>query len=187
MKHATWICILPLVVAILGAGGALLMSLGNWTFKYEEAWVRALLQVGLVGVFGLVISVVLENFKDGLQQRRDASKLRFDTLTDFSRTYMDVKIVRRRLQATKKFTAREIDELNQLQVQIELHKHVSVHSFKQHAQLLQELEKMEKYLNHAANDPNSSERSGFLSKGFRDFADAYKYAIEIIQKEIATR
>lgn len=186
MKHVIWAAILPVAVAIVGIGGAFVLSFGHWTFEYEDAWVRALLQVGLVGVFGLVISVALEHFKDGLQQRRDASRLRFDTLTDLSRTYMDVKLVRRRLQATKQFTASEIDELNQLQVQIELHKRVSVHSFKQHAVLRQHLKTMERYLNHVANDPNSPERSGFLSNGFRDFANAYNHAIEIVQNEIAT-
>lgn len=186
MKNAIWLYVLPVAVAIMGVGGALALSLGNGTFEYEEAWVRALLQVGLVGVFGLVISVVLEHFKDGLQQRRDASRLRFDTLTDLSRTYMDVKLARRRLQAEKNFSASEVDELNQLQVQIELHKRVSVHSFRQHAKLLKEIEIMETYLNHVANKANSHERSGFLSKGFREFADAYRRTIDIIQDEIAT-
>jgi hypothetical protein len=130
------------------------------------------------------MSVVLEHFKDTLQQRRDTSKLRFEVLKDLSQTYMDVKFVRRKLQASKTFGSTEIDELNQLQLQIELHKRVSIHSFRQFGPLETHLDTMEKYLNAAANNSGSSERTGFLSHGFRDFANAYKEATALIQSEI---
>jgi hypothetical protein len=170
------------VIAVAGVGGAVAIS--STDVPHEQEWVRALLQVGLIGVFGLVISVVLERFKDTLQQRRDTSKLRFDVLKDLSQTYMDVKFVRRKLQASKTFGSSELDELNQLQLQIELHKRVSIHSFRQSGPLETHLDAMEKYLNAAANNSGSPERSGFLSHGFRDFADEYKEAIAIIQSEI---
>jgi hypothetical protein len=61
---------------------------------------RDAFQVGLIAVLGIVTSGVLEFFKDSLQRRRDLSRLQFDVLTELSRAYMDVKLERRKIQAT---------------------------------------------------------------------------------------
>lgn len=187
MKYKHWRRVAPVVIAIGGAGGALALSVGGLGLKYEQEWVRTLLQVGLVGVLGLVISMVLERFKDTLQRRRDVSRLRFNALAELSRTYLDVKLVRRTLQASNTFTETETGELNKLQAEIELHKRVSVSLFRQRVDLQNSLETMEEYLNHVANDPSSQEHTHFLSKeGFRVFADAYGGVIARIRDEIAT-
>jgi hypothetical protein len=142
--------------------------------------------VGLIAVLGIVTSGVLELFKDSLQQRRDLSRLRFDVLTELSRAYMDVKLERRKIQATGAFTPTEINRLNELQVIFESHKRNSCYMFKNSAQLERHLEAMEKYLNAVANK-DKHERSGFSSNGFRSFADAYEAAAGQIQHEIASQ
>jgi len=146
-----------------------------------------LLQVGLIGVLGIVTSGVLERFKNTLQQRRDDSKLRFDVLTELSRAYMDVKLVRRKIQASKAFTAAEADLLNQNQVLFELHMHNSVHLFRQSPELAGRLKTMEHYLNRVANEPDSAERRDFDSFGFKGFSRAYGDAAMLMRQDIAGR
>jgi hypothetical protein len=151
--------------------------------------VRALLQLGLIAVLGVVTSYVLERFKEANQQRRDVSRLRFDVLTELSRAYMDVKLLRRKVQVSHgAFTATDADLLNEIQVKFELHKRNSVSLFDKNSELKDRLDKIEKYLNHVANKDNSEERRGFSSKeGFKDFADTFEAAAALIRKEIAGR
>jgi hypothetical protein len=186
MRQYVWLILLLVAVAAFGVGGALALSLkGGGGFKYEQEWVHALLQAGLIAVLGIVTSGVLERFKDTLQQRRDDSKLRFEVLRELGRAYMDVKLVRRKLQAANGFTATETDLLNQIQVTVELHKQNSVRLFGHGSELEGHLKDMEHYLNEVANEADSPQRLGFCSHGFKDFSNAYKSAATLIRNEIA--
>lgn len=180
-----------LAIAAVGVGSALILGSDRNPIhlKYEQEWVRVLLQVGLVAIAGIVTSLVLERFKDALQQRRDISRLRFDVLNNLSQTYNDVKLVRRKLQNSNLvFTDDDVNELNQLQLQIELHKRVNVSSFRQENTLFKYLDIMEKYLNRAANNPGSKERAGFCTKpGFKVFSKAFEKALKLIKAEISNQ
>jgi prepilin signal peptidase PulO-like enzyme (type II secretory pathway) len=188
MRKYIWLILLLTIVAAFGIGGALALSLkGGDGFKYEQEWVHALLQAGLIAVLGIVTSGVLERFKDTLQQRRDDSKLRFDVLTELSRAYMDIKLVRRKMQTANGFLATETDLLNQIQVVVELHKRNSVRLFRQGSELEGHLRDMERYLNKVANKADSPQRSGFCSDGFKDFSNAYEMAAMLIRNGIAGR
>ncbi|WP_166300735.1 hypothetical protein [Bradyrhizobium sp. 2S1] len=187
-KHFSLLLLLVLI-AVGGLGGALAFSLcaAPVVLKHEAEWVRALLQVGLVGVLGIVTSVVIERFKESIQQQRDSSKLRHDIMTELSRSYMDVKLVRRRIQASRTFTNTDIDDLNRLQASVELHKRNSAGIFRRSSELKPHLRTMENYLNKVANKPASPEHSGFSSSGFDTFADAYEEAATLIREEIGGR
>lgn len=175
------------LVAAVGVGVALFLSLHPADFlKYQQEWVKALLQAGLIAVLGVVTSSVLESFKDGLQQKRDQSKIRFDVLADIGRIYMEVKLARRRAQAAKAIDSVDLPELNARQVRLELHKHNSVALFADHASLEAALERMERYLNRVANKPDSDEHRGFIDRdGFREFSVAFHEATAIMQQDIA--
>ncbi len=187
MRQNVWLILL--LAGVLGVGGALALSL-KAPGGYEKEWVQALLQTGLIAVLGAVTSLVLARFNDALQQRRDDGKLRFDVLTDLTEGYMKVKLVRRKLQARKlqagnSFTATETDQLNEVQVRIETHKHNSVRLFRETSALEGHLKTMEHYLNEVANNPSSKEGRGFISKeGFRVFSQAFRDAADLIRAEI---
>jgi hypothetical protein len=189
MRRHIWLILLLTAVALLGVGGALVLSLKapSAAHHYQQEWVKALLQAGLIAVLGIVTSGVLERFKDTLQQRRDESKLRLDVLTELSRAYMDVKLVRRKIQATNAFTASETDILNQKQIIFEMHMYNSVRLFRQSSELAGYLKTMEHYLNTVANEPKSSERRNFDSGGFKAFSQAYGDAATLMRVEIAGR
>jgi hypothetical protein len=191
VRQNVWLIMLLAALAIFGVSGALLLSLKDLgrDLEHEQEWVRALLQVGLITAVGIVTSGVLERFKDSLQQRHDDSKLRFDVLTELSRAYMEVKLVRRKVQAAGgAFTATETDLLNETQVLVELHMHNSVHLFKQKSGLEDKLKTMEDYLNKVANDANSKEQREFCStEGFTVFAHAFHDTSALIKGEIAGR
>lgn len=190
MRRSVLLIFTLVAIAVFGVGLALALSLNAnaGRLQFREEWVRALLQVGLIAVLGVVTSYVLERFKDANQQRGDDSRLRFDVLTELSRAYMDVRLLRRKVQASQGgFTASDTDLLNEIQVKVELHKRNSVNLFNKSSELKDRLEKMERYLNHVANQDNSEERRGFSSEGFRAFADAFEAAAVLIRKEIAGR
>ncbi len=111
-------------MAIIGLGGALLLSLKakSGGLQYEWEWVKALLDATLIAVLGVVTSTVIERFKDDLQRRRDESKLRFDVLTSLNRTYMKVKLIRRKFQETKTLMLADFDRFNEWQTEIGLSK-----------------------------------------------------------------
>src|SRR5262245_19128810 len=92
-----WRLLLLVLVAVGCVGGALLLSLAPplQNFQYQQEWVSALLQAGLVAAAGIVVSAVGDRIRDNIQQQRDLGKLRYDVLAGLSRTYMDVKLVRR--------------------------------------------------------------------------------------------
>jgi hypothetical protein len=188
MRQYLWLVLL-LAIAVLALGGALKLSLkGDGHLQYETEWVRALLQIGLVAVFGIVTSVVLEHFKDTLQQRRDDSKLRFTVLAEVTRAYNDVKLVRRKIQAGEAFTETIADRLNQSQLTIEFHKRNSTRLFHQANELHGFLYEMEHYLNKVANEPDSEQRRGFDSKGFKkSFSVPHAEAATLIRNEIGGR
>ena len=165
MRKHLWL--LLVLIAVGGVGGALAFSLrppSAEDFKHQQEWVRALLQAGLVGVVGIVTSVVIEHLKDSIQQQRDYSKLRQDILTELSRTYMDVKLVRRKVQASKTFTSADIGDLNQLQIDVELQMRNRAGFFRGSNELRKHLKSMEHYLNKVANEHSSSEHREFSSK-----------------------
>lgn len=187
MTAVRWGSLALLAVAAVGVGTALFLSLQPADLlKYQQEWVKALLQAGLIAVLGVVTSGVLESFKDGLQRKRDQSKIRFDVLADIGRIYMDVKLSRRRAQAAKAIDPADLPELNARQVRLELHKYNSVALFEDHAGLEAALEKMERYLNRVVNKPDSDERLRFVDReGFRDFSLAFHEATAIMQQDIA--
>ena len=187
MRTRVGVLILVLVaLAVSALGGALSLTLRHQTgLKYEKEWVTALLQAGLVALSGLAASLVLEQFKNRFQQRRDDSKLRFDLLNQISRSYMDVKLLRRRVQRSGTFTETDEDELNQLQVVFELHKHNSPTLFRQGRAIEACLGHMESYLNDVANKPHSEQRRHFTGQGFKSFSPQFKEAAALIREEIA--
>jgi hypothetical protein len=79
---------------------------------------------------------------------------------------MDVKLVRRKVKASKAFTSTDTDDLNQLQTDLELYKRNRAGFFRGSSELKAHLESMERYLNKVANEPTSPEHSGFSSKAF---------------------
>jgi hypothetical protein len=183
-----WLILLLAIVTLSGIGGALALSvtvLGG--FLYEEAWVQALLQMGLIGVLGGVGTGVLERFKEALQRRRDVSYLRLDVLKALRRAYMDAKLVRRKMQASGQLADAQVDRLNEIQVLVELHMRDNAHLFRQTSELQGHLKTMEHYLHKVANEPGSAERRGFAGEGFEVFADAYESASDLIRPEIAGR
>lgn len=177
-------------IAVLGLSGALLLSLklvGN-NLEYQVEWVRALLEVGLIGVTGTAASAVLERFKDGLQQRRDDSKLRFDMLTGLDDDYNEVKLVRRRLQKGGTFGDDEWEKVNLVQLRIEKYKKNCVSLFDDSDVLEKHLYDVESYLNKLANKATPERMQEFVStEGFRVFADHYHNAARLIRSEIAGR
>lgn len=187
MTAMRWGSLALIAVAAVGVGTALFLSLQPADLlKYQQEWVKALLQAGLIAVLGVVTSGVLESFKDGLQRKRDQSKIRFDVLADVGRIYMDVKLARRRAQAAKSIDSADLPELNARQVRLELHKHNSAALFEGHAALEAALENMERYLNRVANKPDSDERLRFIDReGFREFSAAFHEATAIMQQDIA--
>ena len=191
VKRYVWLILLLGAVAVFGVGLAFALSLAGPEpgLQYRVEWVRALLQVGLVAVFGVVTSLVLERFKDALQQRRDESRLRFQVLKELSRTYMNVKLLRRKVQKSGgAFNVTDARRLNKIQVNFELHKQNSVMLFHEKSELKLLLFKMEDYLNDVANDADSDARKRFSStEGFRYFADTFKAAATLIRKEIGGR
>jgi len=176
-----------IAVAAVGVGAALYLSRQSAeSLKYEQEWVKALLQAGLIAVLGVVTSGVLESFKDGLQRKRDQSKLRCDVLTDVGRIYMDVKLVRRRAQAAGALNPAYLPELNEQQVCLELHKYHNVALFEKRAGLGAALGKMARYLNKVANKPESDERLHFIDpEGFSKFSTAFHKVTAIMQQDIA--
>jgi hypothetical protein len=189
MRQYRWLISLLAAVAILGVGAALALSFDvqHRTLRHEQEWVRALLQVGLIAVFGVATAGILERLKDTLQQRRDDSKLRFDVLEELSRMYMDVKLIRRKVQANNELTPTQIDRLNEIQVLVELHMRDSIRLFRKSSDLQAHLETMEHYLNELANKSNSEERRGFSSKGFKVFSVAYERSAALVRDEISGR
>ena len=187
MTAVRWRSVALIAVAAVGVGTALVLSMQpSDLLRYQQEWVKALLQAGLIAVLGVVTSGVLESFKDGLQRKRDQSKIRFDVLADVGRIYMDVKLARRRMQAVKAIDPADLTELNALQVRLELHKHNSPALFADDAGLEAALEKMERYLNRAANKPESDERLNFLEReGFKELSSAFHEATAIMQQDIA--
>jgi hypothetical protein len=187
MNPTRWSVIVLIAVAAIGVGAALYLSLQpTVALKYEQEWVRALLQAGLIAVLGVVTSGVLESFKDNLQRKRDQSKLRLDVLADVGRIYMDVKLVRRRAQAAGAFNPADSPKLNELQVRLELHKYNSVEWFENRAELADQLKKMEQYLNTVANDSKSNEHLQFISKeGFKKFSTPFHDVMAMMQQNIA--
>jgi hypothetical protein len=126
MTTLRWGTLALIAVATVGVGAASFLSLQPYELlKYQQEWVKALLQACLIAVLGVVTSGVLETFKDGLQRKRDQSKIRFDVLADVGRIYMDVKLVWRRAQAVKTSDPVDLPELNARQVRLELHRHNS--------------------------------------------------------------
>lgn len=177
--------LLVIAIAIVSLGGALALSGAFQSLQYRQEWVRALLQVGAIAVLGIVTSAVLEQFKDDLQRRRDNSKLRLEALKELTRAYMDVKLVRRKGQASKAFSEEQTDALNRSQVTLETLKHTSCRLFRRRSKELEgHLSVMEKYLNHATNNPESPERSGFLAKGFKPFSVAFHCTKDLMLREI---
>lgn len=187
MISTRWGSFALITVAAVGVGAALFLSLQpRDLLMYEQEWVKALLQAGLIAVLGVVTSGVLESFKDGLQRRRDQSKLRFEVLADIGRIYMDVKLARRRAQTAGSIDPLDLPELNERQVRLELHKHNSTTLFEFSTELKAALETMEKYLNRVANKPDSEERKQFIDReGFKVFSTAFHKVTSIMQQDIA--
>lgn len=176
------------VVAVVSVGVALFLSLRPTDLlKYQDEWVKALLHSGLIAVLGVVTTGVLEVFKEGLQRRRDQSKIRFDVLADVGRIYMDVKLIRRKAQKTESIEENDFQELNERQVQLELHKHNSGNLFNNRKGFEESIEKMEKYLNRVANKPRSDEHQRFTEReGFKEFSNAFHEANSIMQHDIVS-
>ena len=171
-------------VALVGISGALALSLRTSGLKYEQEWVHALLQTGLIAVFGIVTSAVLESFKDALQFRRDRSKLKLDTFNEINRAYLDVKLVRRSLQASGSLTTGDVKHLNECQLLLEQHKNNSCVLFSKQDEVQKHLRAMERYLNRAANKPQSPERANFTSRGFDEFSDHYHDLADLLRVDV---
>jgi hypothetical protein len=185
MRQCHWLFLLLAALVVCGVGVALALSLNpDGVLEYKQEWIRAVLQASLVAVLGIVTSLVLERFKDTLQQRRDISKMRFDVRDELSRAYTDVKLIRRKLQQTGGSASAFANELNEIQVLVERHKRDNIRLFRQEKKLEEHLEKMEKYLNTVANKPKSNEHNSFTSSGFKEFAVQYERAASLISNEI---
>ena len=186
MRDFRWQIAILLAIGVLGVGSALVISLRSpTTLSYEKEWVVALLQAGLIAVLGVVSSAVLESFKDGIQSRRDQSTLRFDALAELGRIFMDVKLIRRKAQATGVLAEAQLAELNERQVLLELQRDNSG-QFDHGIELAQSLGTMEKYLNRVANKPDSDECRGFLNaQGFLTFSNEYRRSSSLMRGDIA--
>ncbi|HEY0725824.1 MAG TPA: hypothetical protein VGD41_17880 [Pyrinomonadaceae bacterium] len=172
------------IVALVGISGALALSLRPGPLQFQQEWVRALLQMGLIAVFGIVTSAVLESFKDALQFRRDRGKLKLDTFNEINRAYLDVKLVRRRLQASGSLSTDDVTHLNERQLLLEQHKNNSCVLFSKPDEVQQHLRAMERYLNRAANKPQSPERANFASRGFDEFSDHYHALADLLRVDV---
>lgn len=172
------------IIALGGICGALALSLRSGTLQYEQEWVRALLQAGLIAVFGIVTSAVLESFKDALQVRRDRGKLKLDVFNDINRAYLDVKLVRRSFQVSGSLTAEDVKYLNERQLLLEQHKNDSYVLFKHSKKVRECLLAMERYLNRAANKPGSPERAGFAERGFDEFSKPYHALADLLRMDV---
>jgi hypothetical protein len=177
-------------IAAIGLGGALTLSLrlvGN-NLEYQVEWVHALLEVGLIGVSGAAASAVLEHLKDGLQQRRDDSRLRFDMLTGLDDDYNAVKLVRRKLQKGAVFGDDDWVLLNQVQLRVEKYRKNCISLFEDSDELEKYLHDVESYLNKLVNNTTPERMNDFVSKeGFGTFAVDYHSAAGLIRREIAGR
>jgi hypothetical protein len=173
------------LVALIGISGALGLSLRTGSLRYEQEWVRALLEAGLIAVFGIVTSAVLESFKDALQVRRDQGKLKLDVFNEINRAYLDVKLLRRRFQASGSLSDDDITYLNERQLLLEQHKNNSCVLFSDPLVLQQHLREMERYLNKAANKPDSTERLEFVGRGFDIFSDHYHALAGLLRVDVA--
>lgn len=171
-------------VALVGVSGALALSLRTGSLQHDQEWVHALLQMGLIAVFGIVTSAVLESFKDALQVRRDRGKLRLDTFNEINRAYLDVKLVRRRLQASGSLSTEDVTCLNQRQLLLEQHKNNSCGLFSKPEAVQKHLRAMERYLNRAANKPQSSERANFAIGGFDEFSGHYHALTDLLRVDV---
>jgi hypothetical protein len=146
-----------------------------------------LLQTGLIAVLGVVTSGVLETFKDSLQRSRDISRARHEVISDISRIYMDVKLVRRRVQSDGHLTSRDIAKINARQVRLELHRFSSPSLFGKNKMVDDALHVMEDYLNKVANEPTSPECQGFASKaGFKAFSFEFHKIRAVMWKVVST-
>lgn len=177
MRSYTRLILVLVAVFATCVGLALLLSRGHLgDLAYQQQWVEALLQAGIISVLGVVTTLVVEGFKDISQRRRDLSQLRFDILKEVSRAYFKVKLIRRKFQRSGTLDA---DKLNELQIVFESHSKNSVGLFEHDARLQTSLTKMEKYLEKVANHPTSLERLGFAeAKPFRaGIADEYRAAV----------
>ncbi len=157
MKQIVWLLFVLLVVAMAGIGSAIKLSaLGPDVIKYQKEWVTALLQVGLIAVLGAVTTAVLELFKLGLQRSKDRSKLQLDVLSDLRQHYKKVKLIRRNYQASQTLSADDVKALNEVQLELEVLRDDSDLFGRTSMQVFNELSKMERYLNHLANDSASN-------------------------------
>lgn len=173
------------LVALIGISGALALSLRTGSLQYEEEWVRALLQAGLIAVLGIVTSAVLESFKDALQLRRDKGRLKLDVFNEINRAYLDVKLVRRRFQSSGLLSADDITYLNERQLLLEQHKNNSCVLFSAPTVMQKHLRAMERYLNRAANKPESTERAEFVGRGFESFSESYHALADLLREDVA--
>ncbi|CAN7758473.1 hypothetical protein LJR130_006974 [Variovorax sp. LjRoot130] len=191
MRHVVWLFFVLLAVAIIGIGSAIKLSaIGPEVMKYEKEWVTALLQAGLIAVLGAVTTAVLELFKSGLQQSKDRSKLQLDAHSELRSHYQKVKLIRRSYQATQTLTARDVQALNEVQLALEGLRDDSGLFGRSSAQVRDALSRMERYLNHLANDAASDERTNFQNskppdQSFKVFSHAYSMASTAMRLEIA--
>jgi hypothetical protein len=184
MRRYYYLAIILAGVAVLGIGAALVLSLQHGEhLEYKGEWIRALLQVGLIAVLGAVTSGVLEVVKDAILQRRDESQLRFEALNELGSLYMDVKLIRREAQAAQSLSPKQINELNEQQVLLELLE-ANSSLFPEVPCLKEHLNSMEKYLNRVANKPDSPERKDFLEDGFHSFSAAFKMSASLMRSAI---
>ncbi|SRR6266496_949631 len=190
MRHTIWLLVVLLVIAIAGIGFAAKLSAhGPETIKYEKEWVTALLQAGLIAVLGAVTTAVLELFKHGLQRSKDQSKLQLDAYSELRRHYHEVKLIRRRFQASASLTADDVTSLNRIQLALEGLRDDS-DLFARSSQVSEALSTMESYLNHLANEQDSEERAHFHEstppeRSFKVFSRAYSMASTAMRSEIA--
>jgi len=191
VKQIVWLLFVLLVVAMAGIGSAIKLSaLGPDVIKYQKEWVTALLQVGLIAVLGAVTTAVLELFKLGLQRSKDRSKLQLDVLSDLRQHYKKVKLIRRNYQASQTLSADDVKALNEVQLELEVLRDDSDLFGRTSMQVFNALSKMERYLNHLANDSASTERATFQNSAppansFKVFSHAYKSAKTAMRLEIA--
>ena len=191
MRHTVWFLLVLVAVAIVGIGSAFRLSgLEPEVIRYQEKWVIALLQAGLIAVLGAVTTAVLELFKSGLQESKDRSKLRLDAHSGLRSYYKKVKLLRRSYQASQTLTANDVHTLNEIQLDLESLRDDSGLFGRSSLQISNALSQMERYLNHLANDPASDERIYFRDskppeRSFKVFSRAYSMASTAMRLEIA--
>lgn len=187
MLNLRWQVATLAAIGLVGVGGALFLSWYPTKLSHQQEWVKALLQAGLIAVLGVVTSAVLESYKDGIQSRRDESKLRLQALAELGRIYMDVKLIRRVAQSSGLLSDAQLAELNERQVLLELQLE-NRSQFESQTSLGSALATLERYLNRVANKPESEERREFLSaEGFRTFSNAYRQASNAMRNDITPR